>query len=155
MADLVVRESRVAVEIGGGDDPRVGEGGEHKDDEAASHDCVGKRPVPPGEAWVGDERKRGGEEEEEASAHERQVEELKQRVGPPAAHLLRPCAPALAAFARPRTALAKAAAKEARAERAPDERLAQMADESGRRAAEGAHVEEESERRAADADDGP
>jgi len=84
----VVGQPREAVEAGGGDGARVGERRHREDDDAEAHHPVRVDPVDRVDARVGQQRQHVVVEEREAARHQRDVEELQRRVGPPAADVL-------------------------------------------------------------------
>ena len=133
-----------------GDRPGVHKRRQDEYPNTAAHDDERCRFVILCEVRIRDERVGAGEEEGESAAHEGEVDELQQWVRPPATHLLGARTPLLADAADRGAPLAEAAAEEAYAWSTVEERVAQLAHETCRRAAKRAHVEDERQRRAAD-----
>ena len=122
----------------GGDRARVDEAREREDDDAAAHDEVRRDLVAERQPRVGHERAGVHPVEREATGHQAEVEELQERVRPPAAvvfHLLDAREAPLAEALAERAAQAAADAR--------GEEVVELADDAAAARAEAEHVEQE------------
>ena len=123
------------MEVRRSDGAGVAEGGEEEDDNPSSHGRNRGENMPRGEARIRYVGEAMIEVEGEAARHHREIEELEQRVWPPAAHVIN-------IVDRAHAPLAAAPAEAAAQADAACEVVVQSADEAGGARAETTHIHE-------------